>query len=347
MRRLARLALLPLALPLLAGDCEEDTVAPEPITGTVLGTVTADGEGLPGVVVTLSTGRTATTDGGGRYELGDVPEGVHTVTISGFPSDVTFPQTTAVVGITTRDQSVVYDFAGSRVRTGSISGTVTVDGAPAEGVTVRLDGDAERTTNAQGSYSFTGLDSGQHMVSVVPPDDVECDPSERIVDVAAGGHATADFSCVTPADPGDPGGDQVPTAEELGELDVEADGPKTSDTCPDGTVGDELAEGPYEVVDEDRDGIPFLVLVLDATVEGEYDPSTGDWTGVGNVLSQDGSIRLQETVDGTWRFADDGSIVFAGRLTAEFFDTNGTPQDFSDDAKICDATFDMSLTPVD
>ena len=73
--------------------------------GTVKGTVTASTGGrLGGVLVMTDTGESATTNNGGNYNIGNVPEGSRTVTASkpgyvtqmDLPAPVTAGQTTTV-----------------------------------------------------------------------------------------------------------------------------------------------------------------------------------------------------------------------------------------------------------
>ncbi len=189
--------ILALALPLLlmAGTCE-DTVDPGPITGVVNGTVEIDGEGASGIVVTLDGARTTTTDATGAYEFDDVEEGVHVVTISSFPADVTFPQTSKTAAITTSGEATTVNFSGSRIRSSAIQGDVRADDQGVEGVTVSLSGEAsdEDVTDADGAYSFTGLPAGDYTITISGYDteryefsetskSVEVGPSEtRVVD---------------------------------------------------------------------------------------------------------------------------------------------------------------------
>jgi hypothetical protein len=80
---------------------------PEPVgggVGTIKGTVTADAGGrLGGILVETDTGQSAITNNGGKYNIGNVPEGSRTVTASGAgyadqvkPATVAPGQTTTV-----------------------------------------------------------------------------------------------------------------------------------------------------------------------------------------------------------------------------------------------------------
>lgn len=82
-RELAGLALL------LTSACGGDggpTGTPVPATGTISGTVTAAGAGVPGATITLSAGGTQTTSGSGQFTFSDVAVGSHTLTLT-VPAD--------------------------------------------------------------------------------------------------------------------------------------------------------------------------------------------------------------------------------------------------------------------
>ena len=155
-----------LVLPIIAA-CGEKIIPPPP-TGSIAGQVSIEGLGIDGVSVTLSSGASATTAGGGNYRFDDVVAGSYTVTISGFPTDASFDATSlpAVIGDT--GGSVNVNFAGSYIRTASIMGTVTVENTGLGGVTVRLSGmaDAQTATDNNGQYSFTGLRAGTYAVEI-------------------------------------------------------------------------------------------------------------------------------------------------------------------------------------
>ena len=94
MNRLKLLAMaMLLAVPVISA-CGEDPIPP-PATGTIMGKVAIEGDGADGVTVTLSSGVTATTANGGTFSFADVEEGTYTVTISNFPEDASFAQTSA------------------------------------------------------------------------------------------------------------------------------------------------------------------------------------------------------------------------------------------------------------
>ncbi|TVR57904.1 MAG: hypothetical protein EA421_00210, partial [Gemmatimonadales bacterium] len=131
------------------------------------------GEGVAGVTVTLVGvgSRTTTTGAAGSYVFTGVVAGGYAVQISGFPTGITFSETTRAAAITAAAQEVVVDFQGGWVRTASISGRVQVGSAPVEGVLIRLGGDAaaETRTDASGRYAFGTLRAGGYTVTLVEP----------------------------------------------------------------------------------------------------------------------------------------------------------------------------------
>ena len=157
----AALVLVPLAA------CDEGT--PPPPTGSIEGQVSIEGQGVDGVTVTLSGGgATAMTSGGGAYRFTDVEGGTYTVTISGYPSDASFDATSASATIASANQVVRLNFTGSYIRTASVLGRVTVEGAGQANVKVTLSGtsDATTATDGGGDYAFTGLRAGTYTVEI-------------------------------------------------------------------------------------------------------------------------------------------------------------------------------------
>ena len=153
-----------LALPIACGD----PVDPPPPTGSIDGLVSVEGQGVDGVSVTLSNGATAITANGGMYRFDGVEAGAYTVTISNYPDDATFDQTSSAATIATDGENVTVNFPGSWIRTSAIMGTVMVENQGLGGVTVRLSGmsDSETLTDASGQYAFTGLRAGNYTVEI-------------------------------------------------------------------------------------------------------------------------------------------------------------------------------------
>lgn len=81
---------------------------------------------------------------------------------------------------------------------GSVRGTVTIEGQPAQGVTVELRGAATRstTTNANGAYEFTAVEAGAYQVDIAgfPADAAFSATSKAAVITTAGQQVTVDFS---------------------------------------------------------------------------------------------------------------------------------------------------------
>ena len=158
-----------LAVPIACGD----EIPPPPPTGSIDGLVSIEGQGIDGVSVTLSNGGSATTANGGMYRFDGVEAGAYTVTISNYPDDASFNQTSAAATITTDGQAVTVNFPGTYIRTSSIMGTVTVDNEGLGGVTVSISGtgDSETLTDGNGQYAFTGLRAGNYTIEISGFDD--------------------------------------------------------------------------------------------------------------------------------------------------------------------------------
>lgn len=191
MRPMTRLLLIPLALPLLALDCGDDTVAPTRV-GSIQGRVTAEGTGLSNVNVSIGAGATRTTDATGNYAFTALPEGVYTVSIAGFPGDVTFDETARTVTVGDPALAVTVDFEGTFLRTAGIIGRVNIDG-----VVVSATGPegTSTATSTQGEYGILGLIAGDYVVVVNPPPDVACEPGSASVTLSGGETRTVDFTC--------------------------------------------------------------------------------------------------------------------------------------------------------
>ena len=136
--------------------------------GTITGQVSIEGRGIDIVSVTLSNGAAATTANGGKYRFDDLEAGAYTVTISNFPDDASFDQTSAPATIATDGETVTVNFSGTYIRTSSIMGTVTVEDDGLGGITVSLSGvaESETSTDASGQYAFTGLRAGDYSVAI-------------------------------------------------------------------------------------------------------------------------------------------------------------------------------------
>jgi hypothetical protein len=210
--RLATLALVVSAT--MAGECDPKD-APYfgliggggNLTGTVTGLVTVDGTGEPGVAVTLREGSTTidteTTGASGTFTFSNVAIGMKIVEIDE-PAGTDCDQTERTVNVTTGGTAQA-NFACEtpEPQTGTVTGTVTVNGSGESGVTVTLrEGTTvigTTTTGTGGTYSFTNVATGTKNVSIATPDGATCDDDAQDVDVPAGGTATANFACTRPA----------------------------------------------------------------------------------------------------------------------------------------------------
>ncbi len=154
-------------LPIMMAACGED-VAPPPPTGSIAGRVMIESQGADGVSVTLSSGATATTAGGGSYRFDNIEPGTYTVSIAGFSAEASFDATSMSVTVGTTGGVATANFSGTYIRTASVRGSVTVEGTGLAGVTVSLSGmaDNQATTSATGEYSFTGLRAGRYSVQI-------------------------------------------------------------------------------------------------------------------------------------------------------------------------------------
>ena len=145
-------------------------------TAGVQGQVSVDGEGLGGVMVTLmgqGAEESKVTDAGGLYAFSQLKSGDYTVAISGYDTDDYEFQTTSKSVTVATGETANVPFEGTLLRTAGIAGRVSLDdGMGLDGVTVRLSGAAESSTETSngGQYSFAGLAAGTYMVSISNPD---------------------------------------------------------------------------------------------------------------------------------------------------------------------------------
>ena len=140
-------------------------------TASLTGMVTVEGEGLPGITVSIS-GRQEEqrlTDANGQYTFTGLRAGNYTVEISGYDATgVAFSSTSSAVTVGA-GESKVWSFDGTYVRESGISGQVTVEGNGLSGVTVSLQGmgsDDEQMTDAGGQYTFSNLRAGEYQLAI-------------------------------------------------------------------------------------------------------------------------------------------------------------------------------------
>jgi hypothetical protein len=134
-RRLIALTIVATISVVIACDEEQETIAPPPISGSAAGVVTVEGEPAAGISVALSSGQSVTTDDSGGYNFATVGAGTHAITISGFPSDVTFAATTQAGIISFAGDVLTFNFDGLRIRA---TATATATATPAPAITVSV-----------------------------------------------------------------------------------------------------------------------------------------------------------------------------------------------------------------
>ena len=307
MNRLKLLATATL-MALVFTACDEGTpppVEPPPPptpVGTISGTVTIDGTASSGITATLSSGATTTTGSGGSFAFSGVEAGTYTVTISGFPEDVTFAQVTQSATIASDGQNVQLNFAGEYIRSSAVVGNVVAadammsggDGQPETlaGVTVTLGGEhamgETMQTAEDGGFAFTGLRAGTYTVTISDfPEDVSFETVSVEVEVGVGDVGSADFT-----------GHYIRTSAVEGQVVIEGEGLAGVTVTLSGGPADES----YTML-TDADGM-FRFEELrpgDYTVEiADFDPRDYEFA----ATSQDVSVDLDET----------GTVSFTGVL---------------------------------
>ncbi|MET0928021.1 MAG: carboxypeptidase regulatory-like domain-containing protein [Aeromicrobium sp.] len=223
----------------------------------VSGTVSdADGP-VAGVTVELADGAQtyrAVTAANGTYELPGVPAGTYALTVPSPPAGYQRPAPTATVVVAGADRPN-QDILLTRVpATGSVAGTVTLDGAPLAGVdvAVRPTGGTGGTgttvtTDAEGTYGLGGLAPGTYEIVVTPPPGTT-GTSSLTVTVPAGGAVIVaqDFALtrvVAPVPTPDPDPDDDGTSPD-DDSDDSGTAPDDSGTEPDSVAGLPDAGGP-------------------------------------------------------------------------------------------------------
>jgi hypothetical protein len=167
----------------------------------ITGTVSVEGTPLSGVPVTLSGTASAQTEtgAGGGFSFSGLQDGPYTLTLSGVPQDVVFEAVSVGVDLGVRETRTV-DFTGAFLRTASVVGRVTVEGAGIGGVTVAAngpDGPVFRVTGESGNYAFSGLRGGSYTVAVSGfPAGVEFPAASQQVNLSSGHTATVNFAGV-------------------------------------------------------------------------------------------------------------------------------------------------------
>jgi hypothetical protein len=140
-----------------------------PQTYSISGIVTGGGLALPGITVMLFNGSsvlTTTTDANGAYTF---TEGYGTYSLSASSPEYTFSPT-SITEVVNGSYLVGQNFVGTinpQSTYSTITGTVTSGGSALPGATVELAGTLiTTTTNANGTYTLTGVAKGTYTLSV-------------------------------------------------------------------------------------------------------------------------------------------------------------------------------------
>ena len=140
-------------------------------TASLMGMVTVEGEGLPGITVSISGRQEAQmlTDDNGQYTFTGLRAGNYTVEIMGFDAtDVGFSATSSAIEVAV-GESKVWSFDGTYVRESTIAGQVSVEGNGLSDVTVSLQGmgaDESAMTDVGGQFTFSNLRAGEYQLAI-------------------------------------------------------------------------------------------------------------------------------------------------------------------------------------
>jgi|GEM_PF-969844 len=329
--------------------------------GEVVGTVFDDengdshrdpGErGLGGVTVELwqdsvvVTGTTTFSDG--SYRFTHVVSGTYTVVETNPPGYFS----------TTPDQRIVYVATGGAATAdfgdrlgGTVGGIVFNDSdgnsrqGPGElgigGVTVALSDGSTRTTNADGTYEFSGVISGTYtVIETDPPGYVSTTPNHYIVSVPAGGSATANFgdrlvgtvSGVVFDDANGDGVQQIEQERGIGGVTVTLynGSPITRTTAGDGSYQfTSVAPGAYAVVETDPPGY-VSTTPNSRSVSVPIDGSAGASFGDQRIGTVGGTVFHDWDGDGEYDYPDENGFgrvhvqLINGIIRNAFTDGNG------------------------
>ena len=185
-------------------------------TSSISGSVSASGDGLEGVEVTLTGahagGEHMATGADGNYAFDHLRAGTYTVSISNLPADVSFSTISRNVTVGVGQSGRVSFSEGSYVRNSSITGVVATstrmgrsaysggdgDGVGGvDGVRVQLSGEHASGqsvfTQNGGRFTFSGLRAGDYTVTISGlPNDVRFEATSADVSVGNGQTAVVD-----------------------------------------------------------------------------------------------------------------------------------------------------------
>ena len=295
-------------------------------TVVIMGTVSAEGDALMNVGVTLIKVLGATTgevlgammtDSAGGYMFDELLAGVYRIELGETDDEYDFA-TKSQMGSVATDETAMWDFDATIIRTASVGGMVTVDGDPMGDVMVMLTGDhdtdMEMETDSDGMYMFDGLRKGDYTVSIMNPDEDMYDfpTTERMVSLAVGQAQTAiSFA-----------GSMNRRASISGQVHVEGDGiegvtvklrgEERADTETDGNGEYNfpgLAGGDYTVSIENPDADAYIFDVMSVDVD-----SLGDETA--EIVDFAGEHTTTASVSG---------MLFADEVKVDSMYTDGEP----------------------
>lgn len=201
--------------------------------------------------------------------------------------------------------------------TGDIVGTVTLDDDPYPGVSIQIQGPSMRapeTTDANGDYIHPALTPGQYQVQPTGlPNDVFCDPSFRTVQVNAFQSVRADFPCQT-VQMGSPSTEQL-----FGAYVSQLSRTMTQESCPSPISGNNntMVTGDAQTNQVNVGNLDPVV----ATIQGTYDPDSGEYGGGGTGMVND--VTVGSSLTGTFSFHQ-GTILFDGYLERTHSQNNST-----------------------
>ena len=267
-------------------------------TVVIMGTVSAEGDALMNVGVTLikvlgaTTGEVlgaTMTDEDGGYMFDELLAGVYRVDLGETDDEYDFATKTRQGAVAT-DETAMWDFDADIIRTASVGGEVTLDGDPMGEVMVMLTGDhdtdKEMETGSDGMYMFDGLRKGSYTVSIENPDEDTYDfpTTSRSVSLSVG-QEQDDISFA---------GSMLRRASISGQVHVEGDGLEGVAVTLDGDAEDEtmtdangeynfpgLAGGDYkiEIENPDDDAYIFEVMEMDVDDLGDEEARIVDFAG--------------------------------------------------------------------
>ena len=294
-------------------------------TVVVMGTVSAEGDALESVAVTLikmlgaSSGEVLgamMTDTAGGYMFDELLAGTYRIDLGDTDAEYNFVIKTRLGAVAT-DSTVMWDFDATIIRTASVSGMVTVDGDGMADIKVMLTGDygtdMDTATASDGSYMFDGLRKGSYTVAIENPDaDMYDFPTiSRSVGLAVG-QAQDDVSFA---------GSMLRRASISGQVHVEGAGLEGVMVTLDGDAeGEELTDGngeynfpglaggDYDVTMENPDTAAYTFDVTEVEVDdlGDEVAEIVDFAGEHTTTaSVSGMMFLDEIVKDSVRTADE------------------------------------------